>query len=634
MISHRTRTVAVTSSSGHRAPCPGWRRVATWLVAFAALGLAAPAFADEEDPTPRVGWIELAGELREGPVPFAWVDEADADPSLREIVEQLDHIAVSDEHLGAVLHLDRPRLDLTQVSALAEAVERVRGADKPVFTFAEEYDLSGYLLAVSADEILLQHHGRVHLAGLSLEEFYVAGLLERIGMQADLMQKGDYKGAGEAFTRTGPSEPWSENIDAMLDDIYDQVLERIAAGRGIERDDVERLIADSWAMSDADYVQRGVVDRLTERDLGDITEPVFGERFTWDEELGRIDAAARAERARQMQNPLALLRVLFDEPEAPTQAPSIAMIHAAGPVTSGDSRRDGGPLATRTVGSRTMLEQLARVRRDPMIQGAVVRLNSPGGSAIASEVIWQAIRDVREEKPVFVSIGPLAASGGYYLAAAADQIHLSPYSIVGSIGVVGGKLVLGGTYDKLEINVHRRSRGPLADIFNTVEPFTDAQRGALEQRLERIYDQFTDRVTTGRGARLEAIDPVAHGRVFTGRQAVDNGLADALGGVNDTVHALAEHLQLEPEEYELVHLPPPMNLGEFIASILGVHGGAEPGVGPERMGLGAEATAAFELARHALGDDAWRGAVDALTGLMLLRDEPVLTLMPQVIVIR
>jgi protease-4 len=276
-----------------------------------------------------------------------------------------------------------------------------------------------------------------------------------------------------------------------------------------------------------------------------------------------------------------------------------------------------------TIGSETMEKVLGRVKRDEHIKGAVVRVDSPGGSALASELIWQSLRDVANQKPVFVSLGDTAASGGYYIASAADRIYAAPTSVVGSIGVVGGKIALGGLYEKIGINVTQRSRGPMAGIFSTSQPFTDQQRTAMRSALQQTYDQFIQRVRVGRGKRIEQIDKVAKGRVFTGAQGVDNGLVDGLGGLEQTTRKLAKQLKMKPGEYATLHLPAPMSLQEFFSANFGSNGQAQ---------LASSLPAAIETARQTLGNRRWQAVAPVLRGFLTLRDQAVLTLMPTALV--
>jgi len=568
--------------------------------------------------TPVVGWLELSEALRDGPVPFVWVSPEEAGPSLGDVLSQLDYVADHEEFLGVVIYLDQPMLRLSQVLSITDKIAEVRAAGKRVLIYAEAYDTMGYVLASAADMILLQHKGEVQLMGLSIEEMYLAGLLEKIGAKADFVQIGKYKGADEALTRTGPSEAWNQNFDALLDDLYAQIITRIAQGRGMTQDEVEGLLKDSWTMHDADYLRRRVIDRLTDRDLIDVTEIEFGDSFLWDDTMGLGGASY------QISNPMMLFGLLFKESNTHTSRATIAVIHAEGPIHSGESSHGQGMFSSKSIGSATMIKALGEARDDDNIKGVILRIDSPGGSALASEIIWQAVRNLGETKPVYVSVGSMAASGGYYIACAGDEVYVSPSSIVGSIGVVGGKIVLGGLYQWAGVKVYRRSRGPMSDIFNSVDPFTDPQRQAVRESMQQVYDQFIQRVSVGRGARLPDVGSIAEGRLFTGRQAVKNGMADKLGGVALAMTDLADDLGLKDGEYDVIHLPPAMSFQTFVNDMIGARA---PAVRVENSPL-------LPTVKQILGPRAWPAVSSTLQGLMLFQSEHILTIMPNAIVIR
>jgi protease-4 len=591
-------------------PAGAWADNAAVAEAPAAPGAIAPA-------ATVVGWLELTGSLRESPLPFAWVTEAEAGPSLTSVLRQLHHVAHSKTHKGVVVHLDYPDLDMTQIEAIANALDGVRAAGKKTLVFSEAYDLRTYLLACSADMILLQRRGDVMLSGIGIEEMYLAGLLDKVGVKADFVQVGRFKGAADPLTLDKPSEAWSQNIDALLDDIYGSILERIATGRNLTREQVEAIIQDCWTMNDDELIRRRVVDRVCDRDLIDVTEVEFGDTFTWDEDMGAAPKQAAN------TNAFAFFQTLFQATSSKPKRDSIAVVHARGPITSGDSSYGDGLFSGDAIGSRTICEVLSDAGDDHRIKAVVIRIDSPGGSAIASEVIWQSVRQLAEKKPVYASIGGTAASGGYYIACAADEIYVAPDSIVGSIGVVGGKLIAGGLYEKIGIGIHRRSRGPHGDLFNSVDPFTDQQRQMLQLAFEKTYSQFTQRVADGRGRRLADVGAVAEGRLFTGRQAALNGMADKVGGLSDAVRDVAQRVGLQPGRYDVINLPPPMSLPEFLDTIFKTQA---PAVAAPTLGI-------EHLARRTLGERRWRAARSIVSGLMQLQREPVLTLMPSAIVI-
>lgn len=570
--------------------------------------------------TPLVGWLDISGSLRIQPRPYTFGDEREDTQSLAFILRRIREVATHKRYLGLLIHLDQADLPLSQIDEIGYAIRQVRDAGKKVFVYSEAYDLKSYLLACSADGVFLRHKGQLELAGLGVEEMYLAGLLEKVGAKADFIQVGRFKGAAEPLTNAAPSPEWSQNFDALLDDLYGQVIDRIAKARGMDREKVEKVFNDCWSMSDEDYVKRGLIDRLVDRDMVEATEVAFGDDFEW-EELLDADASIG-----QPDNPFAMMRMLFRSPKAPASRPTIAVVHANGQIISGDSQPDGGLMDSSAVGSRTMDEVFSEAMEDEQIKGIVLRIDSPGGSALASEVIWQTVRRFGEEKPVYVSIGSLAASGGYYIASAGHVVYISPTSIVGSIGVVGGKITLGGLYEKIGVNITRRSRGPMGDMFNSVAPFTPEQKVALLAAFERTYDQFLDRVSIGRGKRLQDVKAVAEGRLFTGRQAVANGMADKEGGLQDAITGLAAQLKLKPGSYDVIEFPKPMSLSEYLEELFDGMASAP--------GAADDAAAAVRAARAVLGPEAWRSARPVLSGLLQLRREHVLTLMPMAIVVR
>jgi protease-4 len=473
----------------------------------------------------------------------------------------------------------------------------------------------------------------MELLGIDVEEMYLAGLLSKLHLKADFLQVGKYKGAEEPLTRTGPSPEWSQNIEALLSDIYEQAIDQIGAARHLTHEQVEKAFGDCLAMSDEDYVKRGLVDQLVDRDMKEATGPAFGDEFTWDTDMGQVSIAT------SMDNPFAFFKLLFQEGRPQITRPTIALVHAYGVIHSGDGADSlapsaglfGGP----SIGSRTFIKALGEARDNEKIQGVVIRIDSPGGSALASEMIWQAIRQVSEKKPVYISVGSMAASGGYYLASAGQQVYASPNSIVGSIGVVGGKLVLGDFYNWIGVGVTRRSRGPMADAFNSVEPFTVEQKAELSKAFERIYDQFTQRVKAGRGKHVKSIEDVAQGRLFSGRQALANGLVDKIGGVDKALDDMAKKLKLEAGKYDVIDMPEPMTLPDFLDQFFGADdmAPATPGFAGVMGKLG-EQGQIIGAVRQLLGERAWSQVQPVLSGMLLLQSEHVLTLMPTAIVIK
>lgn len=369
-----------------------------------------------------------------------------------------------EHYLGLVLYLDMPALTATQTDAIYMALKDLRDSGKTVVTFAQAYSTADYVLASASDVIALQNKGMVELSGMHIEEMYLMGLMEKVGIQPNFIQVGKYKGAAEQMTRKGPSEAWSKNMDGLLDGMYETLLKRIAEGRGVTEDKVEKMMEQSWTLDDRGLLKAGIVDRLCGRDMIEVTETEFGDEFVWDTEMGQSSNNPMA--AAMAANPMMMLTALMQDPVTQTQGPTIQVIHANGAIISGDSESGDGLFGGgESIGSRTIDEMLDDALNDDNVKGVVLRLDSPGGSALASEVMWQAIRAFGEEKPIICSVGGMAASGGYYIASACDEILIEPRSIVGSIGVVAGKLNLKGLYDLVGISVHTRSRAQRLAAF-------------------------------------------------------------------------------------------------------------------------------------------------------------------------
>ena len=261
--------------------------------------------------------------------------------------------------------------------------------------------------------------------------------------------------------------------------------------------------------------------------------------------------------------------------------------------------------------------------RDEKVKAVVVRIDSPGGSAMASEIMWQAMRRVAAEKPVIVSVGNMAASGGYYLASAADTIYADPAGIVGSIGVVGGKIALGGLYDKLGIHVATFSAGKNADLYSSTTPWTDAQRRMIRNAMSTTYDQFTDRIKTTRGEKIADIDKVARGRIFTAAEAKSLGMVDQLGGLGDAIVEAAKRAKLEEGKYDLKSLPPPPTIQEMLA-------GRSSGGASTMTPVSAEAMAVLQM----LPGDVRDALSESLQMGELMQRRPVVLMTPFVLRVR
>ncbi|MGD1916842.1 MAG: signal peptide peptidase SppA [Phycisphaerales bacterium] len=563
----------------------------------------------------RVGLLEITGTPAEAPSPLAWLF-GEEEPTLSGLVDAIT--SAQDEHNldHLVVRLKDSALSWAHVDELGQAIESV---DIPVTVFAEQMGPTDLMLASYADTSMIQAAGDVSLPGLYMEEMFMADTLDWVGLHAQMIQVGAYKGANEQMTRSEPSEAWSENIDGLLDSLYGHMVGTLAQGDDMSANDVEKAMETLWMANAEDAVAAGLVDAAV--DLPDLGEAVAGEGSNprW------ITVSAGADASEfDTSNPFAMLQMLTAEPDDELTGPTIAVLHLTGSIMTGDST-SGGMFGGETIGSRTVRNELKKLGDNDMVQAVVLRIDSPGGSATASEIIWQGVQELRQEKPVWVSVGNMAASGGYYIAVGGEKIYANQSSILGSIGVVGGKISMTELYDKIKINVVGRARGPRADMFASAKPWNEQQIDIVRGKMTEVYDQFTGRVTAGRpGIDLSK---TAEGRLFLGKDAVGLKMADEVGSLDDAVQDLAAHVGLAT--YDVRHYPGPKSLTEILEESLGgFMSVASPNSGD------ASALPMVRAVRAAVGEQTWEQIVHSLNAFSLLREEPVVLTAPSIVTFR
>lgn len=597
----------------------GWRGVMGAVVVVAMAGSAVRA-----DDKARVGWVELEGPLAEQPSPFAWLAMGEESPTLRVLVESLLAAAKKDELKGVVIRLKDAELNRTQIEEVGAAMKALRAAGKKVHVLAEAYDAPGLLLASYADEVIVQKGGPVSLPGLYMEEMFLADTLSWVGLKAELVQVGDYKGANEQMTRSKPSATWDENINQLLDSMYGNMRGQLKAGRSMSDAQLDAAMEKAWLAEADDAKEVRLVDSVVDLpELADHLKAKYDAEIAWDKSVIAKPEAAGMD----MANPLAIFSMLSKKPDHSPKRETIAVIHIDGTIIDGDSKAGGMFGGEGSTGSRTIRNALEEIRAESLIKGVIVRIDSPGGSATASEVIWQGLRRLAEKKPVWVSVGSMAASGGYYCAVGADKIYVNPSSIVGSIGVVGGKIAMQGLYEKVKVNVVSRARGPRAGMFRS-SPWTEQEVAAIRGKMEETYKLFTSRVSAGRkGIEL---GKTAEGRLFTGNVAVGLKMADKVGGLDDAIKDLAKAEGLSG--YDVMDYPGPKSIDEIVQDMLKGFGARGPSVNAlGRMGGGPVSELAA-LGEQLLGASKWRQVRESLEALTQLRDGKVMLVMPRVVV--
>lgn len=433
------------------------------------------------------------------------------------LLGRLDEAARDDALTGVVFEIDRAPFSFAQIEEIRGRIAAMRAAGKKVVIYLDRYpDNRTYYLACAADEILLHPAGDLELIGLSAEMQYFRGTLDILGIEPQVAKRAEYKSAPEGLMRTESSGPAREQMNALLDDLSAHLQAAIAADRGWEAEHVRQLVDEGPYTAD-EALEKRLVDGLVYPDeIPEQLDRLFTDRHVVEDDYGNnrdtIGWLPRRE---------------------------IAVITIDGGIVSGESSGPGFFGGGYTAGADTIVRQLEAARNEKIIKAVVLRVDSPGGSSFASDEIWRAVERVKEaNKPVIVSMGSVAASGGYYVAAGADSIFASPSTITGSIGVYAGpKLSLQGLYDKVGIGSEIYTRGRNAAMWSMSKPMDDHEFDALDRMVAHTYAQFKDRVGEGRGLQPDQVENVARGRVWSGEDAQDGGLVDQLGGFHDAVAA-------------------------------------------------------------------------------------------------
>ncbi len=485
--------------------------------------------------------LELSGSYVEAPAasPLARLAGDQTRPFMDLL--SLFRMAERDDRIDTVVLRIQPLgIGWAKADEIRAAVERLKEAGRHTVALLEIASFSAnkeIYVASAADEVFVSSGAAIPLVGLAAEYLFLGGLMEDLGIDFEVAKAGRYKSAVELFSRRDMSEAAREMADSLLDDTYRRFVEGLAEGRGLDPEKV-----------------RGVIDRGIVR----------SQRL---EALGLIDGELHLDQLLERHGEAVVRHGDYAriDPESLGVDPrtSFALIYGTGAVVQGEGGRS--PFSSTPVfASETISRAILEAAEDPEIDAIVFRIDSPGGSALASELIWRAVVRAREMgKPVIASFSDVAASGGYYVAAGADAIVADPGTLTGSIGVFVLRPVIGGLLEKLDIGVESLTRGRHADFLLSTEKLSDGAQARLQTSVLDTYQLFLTRVADGRSLTVEQVDEIAQGRVWTGRQALDVGLVDELGGLHTAVRRAKESVGLEPtDDVYLVPFPKQKSLGE------------------------------------------------------------------------
>jgi protease-4 len=567
----------------------------------------------KKDATPKVALFDLSRSITEKPADFNFFGNEDTQ-TLNSVLDRLRQ-AQTDKSVHAILvTLGDESPSFAQAQEIRDALAKLTRAGKKTFVYADSFDTAAYTLACGASDICMLEGGDIMIPGVGMQAMFAKGLLDKIGVQADYIQIGEYKGADEEYTRTEGSAQLRGEMTKLTNAMYDEIVSGIAEHRKLKRRDVRKLINQA-IIRGSEAKAQGLVDHLIDQDgLRSLIKDKIQQKEI--EVVSRYGAEPRE--TPDFSNPFAVFSMMAKRPLATTR-PSIALVYADGMIVDGNG---GDGMFGTAVGAEDFRKAMRTAAREESIKAVVVRIDSPGGSALASEVMWQAARRAAKDKPLIISIGGMAASGGYYLASAGDTIFADPAGIVGSIGVVGGKFVIKDLFSKFGVTIESFSKGRNADLFSSAKPFDEQQRKMLTHWMQQTYEQFIERVKAGRKDKIKNIDEVARGRIFLARQAKELGMVDEIGGTSDAIAFAAGKAKLKEGEYELRILPGPRTLADYF--------GFE---GPEaraaaREALAPKITISPDSILRVLSPELGKVLVRQMQAMQLLQDRPVMLVTP------
>ena len=424
---------------------------------------------------------------------------------------------------------------------IRDAILDFRKSGKKTIAFLEYGGEQEYFMATACEKVVLLPSSVLDLKGLATYEVFLRGAFDKIGVTPDFIHIGDYKTAINTYTQKTFTPAHREMAQSLNHDAFDQLVQAIAVSRKKTPEAVRKLFDDGPFIAE-DALSAGLVDALLYRDE---VEDNIG--------LGDEESTDLADYVRASPPGFSL-----------SARPKVAVVYAVGTIASGE-----GPSGD-VVGSDTLVEYINQAADDHSVKAIVLRIDSPGGSSIASDVIWRALMLAREEKPLIVSMGDLAASGGYYIAMPGHVIVAQPGTLTGSIGIYTGKFAIGGTLEKFGASMEAVSEGKMAQMDSPARPFTDEERAKVEEQVQAFYEQFVTKVAEARKSTPEKIDAVAQGRVWTGRQAKTIGLVDELGGLDRAVAIAKERAKIAASsDVELVVYPPRPSIFDALSHPLG-----------------------------------------------------------------
>ena len=480
--------------------------------------------------------MNIGGMIQEETIPFS----RGKTNSLKGILDRFKQIEKNPDIQAVLIGFQGLEVGFAKMTEIRNAILGVRESGKKVFCYMESFGNGGYYLATACDKIFLNPAGDVWVTGLISTAIFFKDMFDKIGVEAEFEKIGAYKSAPESFIRDSMSEASREQINALLDDFFSVYVESVSKARNMKIDEVKDLI-NNGPYTAPQALEKGLVDELVYQDeIKDKLKDILGKK--------PIIKEFKKEYKRKPYE------TAWKYSTQPTS--KIALIYASGGISSGKNRKGFG---SQTMGSETIAKAIRKAREDKSVKAIVFRIDSPGGSALASDVIWREVyltTTGEDKKPFIVSMSDVAASGGYYIACAADTIVANPLTITGSIGVFGGKFNFAGLLDKIGVNTETIKRGDNADLLSPFKAGSEEERKKMRDYIGWIYDDFTKHVADGRGMTQDEVKKVGEGRVWSGVRAKKIGLVDELGGLTRALEIAKEAAGIEKDKEVMLKILP------------------------------------------------------------------------------
>ena len=503
------------------------------------------AFDKNREAQTGVGYFHFSNIPKTKPIPRRRIF---LDLPMRSLKEVLPIAKWDQDVAGVLIRINGSSYGMAQLQEMSDAILDFRESGRVVLCYLSSCSTGDYIVAATCDGILIHPATEVRLIGLRTERSFYKGALDMLGVRADLEHIGKYKSASEPFTRQEMSEVHRDIQNIILDDLYEQLVDAIADGRGWTHEDVKKRI------NEGPYTARqALATELVDRAVYEDELPDVVTELTND----RTDLVTLSDYAGRGLAPQDWL----------VPQPKVAIIEAKGLMLTGDSFVDPF-LGTQVMGADTITRVVREVKDNNDIKAVVLRIDSGGGLVTAADTIWRELVRLTQVKPLVVSMGDVAASGGYYIAAPADTIVAEPGTITGSIGVIGGKYSFKGLYEKLGVHKEILKRGEHADFYTDYGDYPPSEQAIVQKQVQEIYDDFIKKVALGRTElTVEDVDRLGQGRIWSGRQAQENGLVDQLGGLSLALAIARERAGLGEKSFEIVQFPKKTWLSQIFGTL-------------------------------------------------------------------